>query len=238
MALNSRHIRSNLAFHESTNRKRLIDAIGPDVVKYDLQPGHLVGLAGAAPPGWTETVVEAGAGTSDFIGTDTAGFVGNVVTAAADNDGWSGQLSGSAFELTSDQDLYCGIELQINDVTQSDFFFGVAVTDTAMLGGVTDRAGFQSLDGSTDCTFMLEKNDTETLSSSLVTLVDDTNVYLEWYWDGNAVEVFVDGVLALTPVTTNLPDDVAMRLSLEFLTGEAVAQTMKVRQMRIIQIGR
>jgi hypothetical protein len=68
--------------------------------------------------------------------------------------------------------------------------------------------------------------------------VDDTNVFLEFYWDGNAVEVFVNGALALTPATTNLPDDVAMRLSFEFLTGEAVAQTLKVRQMRIIQIGR
>ena len=235
--LHSRRIRGNLAYYD-THRKRLIDAVGPDVIKYDLQPGHLVGLAGAAPPGWTETVVEVGAGTSDFTGTATAGFIGNVVTAANENDGWSGQLSGSSFELTSDQDTYFGCEFQINDVTQVDFFMGLAVTDTAILGGVDDRMGFQSLDASTDLNFMLEKSTTETLTASLATLADATNVFVEFYWDGSGVEVFVDGSSVATPAVTNIPDDVALRLSLEVLTGEAVAQTMKIRQMRIIQIGR
>tara|TARA_Y100000310_G_scaffold246825_1_gene252232 strand:- start:5845 stop:6561 length:717 start_codon:yes stop_codon:yes gene_type:complete len=235
--LHSRRIRGNLAYYD-THRKRLIDAVGPDVIKYDLQPGHLVGLAGAAPPGWTETVVEVGAGTSDFTGTATAGFIGNVVTAANENDGWSGQLSGSSFELTSDQDTYFGCEFQINDVTQVDFFMGLAVTDTAILGGVDDRMGFQSLDASTDLKFMLEKSTTETLTASLATLADATNVFVEFYWDGSGVEVFVDGSSVATPAVTNIPDDVALRLSLEVLTGEAVAQTMKIRQMRIIQIGR
>lgn len=235
--VHSRRIRGNVAFFDG-HRKRLLDAIGPDVVKYDLQPGHLVGLAGAAPPGWTETVVEAGTGTSDFIGAVDAGYIGSVVTAANENDGWSGQLSGSSFELTSDQNFYFGCEFEINDVTQTDFFMGLAVTDTAILGGVADRIGFQSLDGSTDMKFLVEKSSTETLGSSLLTLADDTLAYLEFYWDGSGIEVFVNGASAETPATTNMPDDVALRLSLEVLTGEAVAQTMKIRQMRVIQIGR
>lgn len=235
--LHSKYVRGSLAYWD-THRKRLIDAIGSGVIKYDLQPGHLVGLAGPAPPGWTETVVEVGTGTSDFTGTATAGYVGNIVTAANEDDGWSGQLSGSSFELTSDQDLYFGCELEINDVTQSDFFVGLAVTDTAILGGVADRIGFQSLDASTDMKFMLEKSSTETLGSSLLTLVDDTLAFLEFYWNGSGIEVFVNGVSAETPAVTNLPNDVALRLSLELLTGEAVAQTMKIRQLRVIQIGR
>lgn len=235
--LHSRRLRGNLVYWD-THRKRLIDAIGPDVIKYDLQPGHLPGLAGAAPPGWTETVVEVGAGTSDFIGSGTAGFVGDIVTAANDNDGWSGQLSGSSFELTSDQDVYFGCEFQINDVTQSDFFMGLAVTDVTILGGVTERIGFESLDASTDFKFMLEEGGTETLSASHATLVNATNLFAEFYWDGTGVEVFVNGVSVATPAVTNLPNVVSLRLSLEFLTGEAVAQTMKIRQLRVIQIGR
>lgn len=235
--LHSQRINGNLVFYD-THLKRLIDAVGPDVLKYDLQPGHLPGLAGAAPPGWTETVVEVGTGTSDFIGTATAGFVGNIVTAANENDGWSGQLSGSSFELTTDQDFYFGCEFQINDVTQVDFFMGLAITDVAILGGVTERIGFQSLDGSTDFKFLLEEGSTETLSASLATLVDDTNLFAEFYWDGSGIEVFINGTSVETPAVTNLPNVVALRLSLEFLTGEAVAQTMKIRQLRAIQIGR
>ena len=235
--LHARRIRGNLVYYD-THRKRLIDAIGPDVIKYELQPGHLVGSAGAAPPGWTETVVEVGGGTSDFIGSGTAGFVGDIVTAADENDGWSGQLSGSSFELTSDQDVYFGCEFQVNDVTQIDLFIGLAITDTAILGSVTERMGFETLDGSTDFKFMLEEGNTETLSASLATLADDTNIFAEFYWDGTGVEVFINGASVETPAVTNIPNVVSLRLSLEFLTGEGIAQTMKIRQLRIIQIGR
>lgn len=235
--LQTRQIRGNFVFWD-THRKRLVDAFGPDVIKYELQPGHLGGIAGASPAGWTETVVEVGAGTSEFIGSTLAGYVGDIITAANENDGWSGQLSGSSFELTADQDLYFGIQAKINDVTQVDFFGGLAVTDTAILGGVTDRIGFQTLDGSTDLTFAIEKDGTETLSPSLVTLVADTLVFAEFYWDGSSIEVFLNGISVLTPALTNLPNDVALRLSLELLTGEASAQTGNIRQLRVIQIGR
>ncbi len=236
--LHARRIRGNLAYYD-THRKRLIDAIGPDVIKYDLQPGCLEGNGESVdPPGWTLTAVEVGAGTSEFIGTTTAGFIGDLITAANENDGVSVQLSGESFELTSDQDLYFGCEWQLNDVTQADIFMGLAITDTAILGGVTDRIGFESLDGSTDLKFMLEKDSTETLSASLATLADATNVFCEFYWDGSGIEVFVNGASVATPAITNLPNNEALRLSLELLTGEAVAQTAKIRQLRCIQIGR
>lgn len=240
-SLHSRYIKSkNLAFW-ADHRKRLIDAIGPDVIKYVLGPGQVQahGGTGSDPAGWTTTVVETGlGGTSEVTASNTAGYVWELLTDNAENDGVSLQLAGEAFELTSDQELYFGLEFQINDVTETDFFVGLATTDTAILGGVTDRIGFESLDGSTDLKFMLEKNGTETLSASLHTLVADTLVFTEFYWDGVGIEVFVNGASVATPAITNLPNDLALRLSLEFLTGEASANTMKIRQGRIIQIGR
>lgn len=229
--------RGALCFWE-THRKRLVSAIGGNVISYELRP-DVANAAGTDPTGWTTTVVEAGAGgDSNIVPATDAGYAWNLITDNADNDGVSAQLLGTPFELTSDQDLYCGFEFEINDVTQTDFFLGLAVTDTAILGGVTDRIGFESLDGSTDMTFALEKDSTQTLTSSLHTLVDDTLVFAEFYWDGSTIAVFVDGVEQTAPAVTNLPDDVAMRLSLEFLTGETTANTMKIRQGRIIQIGR
>lgn len=238
--LHSRYIRGNLAFY-STHRKRLITAIGPDVIQYSLGPGQVQAHAGTGsdPAGWTTTMVEAGlGGTSEVTASNTAGYVWELLTDNGENDGVSTQLAGEAFELTSDQDLYCGFEFEINDVTQTDFFLGLAITDTAILGGVTDRIGFESLDGSTDLKFMLEKSSTETLSASLATLVDATLIFTEFYWDGSTVEAFVNGVSAATPAVTNLPNTEALRFSMEFLTGEAAANTMKLRQGRIIQIGR
>ena len=128
--------------------------------------------------------------------------------------------------------------LQINDVTQTDFFAGLAVTDTDILGGVTDRIGFESLDGSTDLKFMLEKDSTETLSSSIHTLVDATAIDLEFYWDGSGIEVFKNGASILTPAVTNLPNDVGLRLTLQFLSGETANDTFQLDRIRVIQIGR
>ena len=61
---------------------------------------------------------------------------------------------------------------------------------------------------------------------------------LEFYWDGSSVYFYVDGTQASNIHTANIPDDEALRLSLEFLTGEAVANTCNVKWLRAIQIGR
>lgn len=235
--IHSRRIRGNLGFYD-THYKRLVYGLGPDVTQYFLEP-HVANAAGTDPTGWTTTVVETGGGgDSDVVPATDAGYAWNVITDNADNDGVSAQLLGTPFELTSGQDLYCGFEFSINDVTNSDFFFGLAVTDTDILGGVTDRIGFQSIDTEATIKFALQKDSTETLTSSLGTMADDTLMFAEFYWDGSTIALFIDGVEQTAPAVTNVPDDVAMRFSIEFLTGEAAAQTMKIRQGRIIQIGR
>ena len=239
--LHTTRISGNIAFWD-THRKRLVDAIGPDVVKdlIDFNAGEPHN-AGELDLTWTVTRVEAGAGESTFAVIDGVGGIARITTDAAENDGINAQRIGEAYELTADQVLYLGFfGVTINDVTQTDFFLGLAITDTDILGGVTDRIGFQSLDGSTDLTFMVEKNSTETLSSSLHTLVDATALDIEFYWDGpnNTLEVFVNGVSVAVPALTNLPNDEALRLTWQFLTGEAVANTMDIDAIRLIMIGR
>ena len=239
--IHTRHIRGALAYYD-THLMRLLEAIGGEVIKFDLRPytHNLQDQAGTGsdPAGAIVTVVEAGAGTSEITASKTAGYAAELVTAANENDGISVQWADENFEFTSDQDIYFGIELEINDVTQTDFLVGLCITDTALLGGMTDGVYFESLDGSTDVDAVTEKDSSETQTSTAVgTLVDATLIFLEFYWDGTTVYFFVDGAQKATSILT-IPDDEALRPSLEFLTGEAVANTMKVRQMRAIQIGR
>ena len=135
--------------------------------------------------------------------------------------------------------LYCGFfGVAISDVTQSDFFIGLSVTDTAILGGVADRIGFQSVDASATLTFPVEKSTVETNFDPTVTLVDATAVDLEFYYDGAGLEIFVDGVSEGRPAVTNIPDDVVMRISWEFLNGATGAETMDINRITCIQIGR
>jgi hypothetical protein len=233
----SRYVNGQLAFYEG-HRMRLVDAVGSSVYKYELRP-DILGATTTDPRGWTTTVVEAGSGTTEWDVNNTAGRVGTITCAANENDGGSYQLLGENIELTSDQDVYVGAKLKINDVDQTDLFFGLAVTDTALLGGVADAVYFESVDGSASISTVTEKDSTETQNDSAGTLADDTDILLEFYFDGSSSSVyfFIDGSLVNTH-TANIPDDEALRLTIEFLTGEATANTCDVQFMRVIQIGR
>jgi hypothetical protein len=198
------------------------------------------GLAAAdAPVGWTVTLVEAGGGESTITKPDAVGGALLLTTDAFENDGVSMQLAGEAFELTSDQRLvYFGCRFQINDATQTDFLVGLCITDTALLGGMTDGVYFRKVDGSTSLAAVIEKDSTETTTTGVHTMVDATDVTLELYFDGTTVEFFVNGVSVASLSGANLPDNEALTPSIEFLTGEAVANTMQIDWVRAIQVGR
>src|SRR5688500_596965 len=184
--LHSRYIKGNLVYYQS-HRKRLVDALGIDVVKYidDFTGGQ--GTDATFDDQWTVTRVEAGlGGESTMTRIDGVGGFARILTDNAENDGINAQLIGEAWELTTDQELYFGaFGVTINDVTQTDLFLGLAITDTDILGGVTDRIGFQSVDGSTELKFLLEKDSTETLSAAVHTLVDATAFDIDIYWAGS-----------------------------------------------------
>ena len=218
--------------------KRLLDAIGPDVIKYvDDFTGSTPGIDAAFDDDWAITRVEEGGGESTIAKGDGVGGIITITTDANENDGINAQLLGEAFKLGSSTVLYFGIRMKISEATQSDFFAGLCITNTDLLAGVTDRIGFEKLDGATAVKAMLEKDSTETLTASLLT-ADTSYHILEFCLDADGtVEFFVDGVSAAAPATTNLPNDEELRVSLHFLAGSAAARTMDVDWIRCIQIG-
>jgi hypothetical protein len=238
MGLKSRYIRGALAFYD-THRMRLIDAIGADVVKWELaaQDAQDTGGGGTDPRGYVTTMVEAGAGgNSEVEASDEVGVAWELITDNADNDGINIQLNGEAFKLTSGRDVYFGIELQANDATQSDFLAGLCISDTDLLGGMTDGVYLEKLDGGTGVSTVTEKDSTETQSDDEHVFAADTAVTLEFYWDGSKVHFFINGVEVGTS-STNVPDDEELTPSIHFLTGEAAVKRMKVHWARAIQIG-
>lgn len=230
-------IAGNLVYVDrSAHLKRLIDAIGPDVIKFDEDFVKSPIDAADSILGATVTLVEAGAGETTVNVTDAAGGQLLVTTDAADNDGANIQWGGEAFKLASFSHFYFGTRLKISDATQSDLFIGLAVTDTDLLGGVTDSIGFRKVDGATTLTAIVEKDSTETLAT-VATSIGTSFIVLELVHDGSVLEAFVDGVSQGTIATTNLPDDEELRVSLHFLAGEAVAKTCTVDWIKVYQIG-
>jgi hypothetical protein len=238
-SLHSRYIKNkNLAFWNG-HRKRIIHAIGPDVVAYvdDFVGG--VGADAAFDNYWTVTRVEAGLGGESTVArTDASGGALLITTDNADNDGINMQLLGESFELSTDQELYFGaFGVQISDATQSDLFLGLAITDTDILGGVTDSIGFRKVDASTTLSYLLEKDSTETTGTAM-TVTAATPFDAEFYLDSNGlVEFFINGA-SVGSSSTNVPNDELLRLSIHFLTGEAAVKTCQIDKIAMFQFGR
>jgi hypothetical protein len=235
-------IRNAQVVRDSALTHRWYDAFGESVAKFVTSFTHMpADDTTTDPTEWVNTVVEAGAGTSTAVLADVAGGALAITCAAGENDGWSSQLgnpnSGEWVTFAAEYPLYYGVQFQGNDVDQTDFFFGLAVTDTALLGGVTDGMYFRSVDGSAVLNFVLEKDSAET-TTAVATMTDATDITAEFLYWGSNVYVYIDGALVTTIADSdaNFPNDELLRLSYEVLTGEAVANTCQVRWMRLIQV--
>ena len=221
---------------------RWYDAFGPGVAKYVTDFTSLpADDTSADPTEFYVSMTEVGAGNSSAVITDSANGCLLITTAGNENDGCQMQLgtanAGEWVQLNGSALCYFGIRFQLNDVTQTDCLFGCCVTDADCLGAVTDGIYFRSVDGSTALNFVLEKNSAEN-ETNVDTLADATWVTAEFYYDRSNVYVYIDGALVATIADTNtsFPDDELLRLTIEFLTGEAVANTCTIDWVRLIQI--
>ena len=232
MSVRSRLDNGNLIFY-STHRHRVIKIIGPNLhLEMPALGNFLTGPDASDADGWTTTVVEVGAGTSEFSPEVADGqFVATIITAANDDDGLQMQGPGAAITLLADRQAYFGMKFRINDVTQSDLLFGACIADTTLLGGMTDGVYLESLDASASVSSVTEKDSSETQTDSLQTLVDATDTIWEMYWNGTSALFYIDGVLVSTH-TANLPNNEGLLPSIAFLTGEAVVQTLSIHWAR------
>jgi hypothetical protein len=84
---------------------------------------------------------------------------------------------------------------------------------------------------------VLEQDSVESVNA-VATMTDATDVVFEMLYYGSNVYVYVDGALLTTIADTdaNFCNDELLRLSVEFLTGEAVANTCTIKRLRFFQI--
>ena len=173
------------------------------------------------------TVTETQAGATQAL-TDGDGGLLLITNTAADDDLVSLQKVGESYRFASGKELFFEARLKVSDATQSDVVIGLQITDTTPLD-VSDGVFFIKADGSTSVSLLVEKNGTATTTSSVATMANDTFISLGFYYDGaSSIQYSVNGVVKGTSVTTNLPDDEDMTVSIALQNGEAVAKTMTV----------
>lgn len=173
------------------------------------------------------TVTETDSGATQAL-TDGDGGLLLVTNTAADNDLVGIQKKGESFRFASGKKLFFEARFKVSDATQSDLAIGLQITDTTPLD-ITDGVFFIKADGSTSVSFSVEKNNTATTTTAVATMANDTFITLGFNYDGGSVMQYcVNGVVAGTSVTTNLPDDEDLTISFALQNGEAVAKTMTV----------
>jgi len=173
------------------------------------------------------TVTETQAGATQAL-TDGDGGLLLITNTAADDDLVSLQKVGESYRFASGKELFFEARLKVSDATQSDVVIGLQITDTTPLD-VSDGVFFIKADGSTSVSLLVEKDGTATTTSSVATMANDTFISLGFYYDGaSSIQYSVNGVVKGTSVTTNLPDDEDMTVTIALQNGEAVAKTMTV----------
>jgi hypothetical protein len=235
-------IRNCLVARETARTWRWYEAIGPNVVKYALSViGPPTDNTTGMPTEFINTLVNA----STFTLADVQGGAVVLTGGGADNDGVKLQLgaeagtTGENVSFAGDFPTYFSVKFQLADADQSDILAGFFITDTTALDGGTDGVYFRSVDADATLYFVLEQDSAET-ATAVGTLVDATDVHCEMFYWGHNVYVYVDGVLMTTIADTdaNFCNDELLRLTLEFLDGEAVGNTATIKELRFIQIQR
>lgn len=232
----SHWVRGCLVYYD-THLKRILDAVGSSVVKYiDDFVSFPVDDTTGDPLAWTATMVEAGTGDSTVASADASGGAIIMTTDDNDDDGVGIQLNGESFILKSTNDVYFGVfGITVSEATQCDLFVGLCPTDTAIFTNDAARVGFQSVDASTD--FFGLAGQTADISASLHTL-STTAFDAEFYWNGSAIETFIDGVSTGALVVTNVPTG-ELSISIEWLNGLAGTPcTVQFDKVVCVQIGR
>lgn len=237
-------IRDAVVFRSVEYPHRYYEAVGPGVIKY-LQQFIAMAVDDTThdPCEFTNTIVETGGGDSTAVVTDFAGGALLITADALTDDGYKMQLghghggAGENVSLASPFPLYFGVRFAINDVDQTDCLFGVCITDTACIDGVSDGMYFRSIDGSALLYFVTEKDSIEG-ATAVATLTDDAYIEAEFLFDGVTVTSYINGAETSSTAATDatFPNDELMRLTMEFLTGEDVANTCTISHVRMIHV--
>lgn len=234
--LATKTVNDNLVYYDNAYAHRWLDAIGPDVCKIELK-APLALQAANSLAAWKTTLVNAStiADTPDIAG---GAFI--ITTAGAEHDGVNIHPVSEPFSFAAKWPMYFGVKLQMSNATETVFWAGLGLADDNWdTGAPNDYVAFYKADAGTTCNFQIAKNGAATTLESVHTFVAATDVTLEFYFDGTAFYVYVNGALAgsVAYSNANVPSDgEELTPTLDFTTGSGDARTCTVKWLRAIQI--
>lgn len=190
------------------------------------------------PTNFTWTLVDVGSGTTTAAIKDAAGGRLRIEAAGNEDDGAQGQMVGEIIKLASGKPVWIDFKISLDEATQSDMFVGLSITDTTILASApSDYIGFRKDDGDANIDFVAIKDTTATNVTAITTISAATDIVLGIYFDGAGTATpYYNGTKG-TAITTNIPDDEELRISLAYLNGAAQsAKGLECDYIRVVQI--
>lgn len=179
------------------------------------------------------TITEVGSGSRALENMDGGSLL--ITNAAADNDGNFFQAK-EAWLFDSTKSMMFRSRFKISDATQSDFTFGLQITDTTPLA-VSNGIWFQKDDGDANLDFHVAAASVQSDLIAFDTLANATWVELAFSFKGGGtkIEVYRDGVSKGSLPITNAPTAQTLAVSFGVQNGEAVAKNMSIDYIEVIK---
>lgn len=184
---------------------------------------------------WTETATSVGTGTSAVTTLDADGGIIRITTAANENDGLFEEWKpGETFKIESGKKAWIKARFQVGDAIESDLIIGLHSTDTTPLDA-THRFAFISEDGSAALFFNVDDNTTDSDSSTVATLADDTWLTVAAYYDGKGtIALYADGVHITSMTDVDVPSG-ELAVGFGYLNGAAGAETTDIDYILVVK---
>jgi len=193
-----------------------------------------------APSKLYDTTTYPGFTVTDASGTlvmaDAAGGVLQLTPLNKEDKGIQMQSDGEIILPAATKDFWFECRVKGNDVTEVDWFIGLATTDTSLIASVPNSLiAFRTDDGDANINFQVRSGGTGDAADTGVDLTDGAWTRLGFFINGvTSVTPYVDGV-AKTAVTANIPAT-EMALSFAVLTGENAANTLDIDWYKLEQL--
>lgn len=194
---------------------------------------------------WLVTVIDGGGDNGETISVIDAGKGGwlKLLTNDANDDAVAIQLNGESFKPSTD--LSYETVLKITDVSETDFIFGLGISDTEPLGsidtdganpGLSDFIGFVCPDSSGNVYALTILNGVAAITDTGVDLADGTKnrFRFEYSVAKAAVEFMIDGIL-VAEHSTYIPTDQSLSPLYMVRNDGAVVQSMLIDYIAIEQ---
>lgn len=234
----TKYVHDALVTYDDRYVERWLDAVGVDVVKWELDR---TGIPRDDTLFIPSTFLNTETNTGSVLNVSALGGGLAITTDTAEYDQHNLQCPYGGFQLSAGCPLYFGAKVKTEHATHGDFIFGLCEADTALLAtsgahalAVTDDGlYFYKLTAGTEMLFVNEIGGTSTAVTCGITHDVNYHTY-EMYYDGVTLYVYFDNSL-ITSIATGLADQV-LTPSFNAAAGADGAEVMTIQWARAIQI--